>query len=129
MGRGLGGSPPLPEKLACPPMFPPTVLTPKCRFHAVFDHFAQIVPPHQSTPFGKYEWEYEEWDGNAGAENQRENPGNLGGNAENVGNQVGDARNQCGNLSIAIERTCHTNENDKLKDWREVKIISLVSRI
>ena len=42
------GSPPVPEKLACPPMSPPTALTPKCRFchfHAVFGHFAQTVPP------------------------------------------------------------------------------------
>ena len=43
-GGGMGGCPPLPKKLACPP----TVLTQKCRFcnfHAVFGHFAQIVPP------------------------------------------------------------------------------------
>ena len=49
--------PPLPQKLACPPCLPlPTVLTHKCtfcNFHAVFDHFAQIVPPNQSTAFGK----------------------------------------------------------------------------
>ena len=59
---GLGGSSSLPEKLACPPPLMssphvlPTVLTQKCRFynfHAVFGHFPQIVPPHQSTPFGK----------------------------------------------------------------------------
>ena len=46
---GTGGMPsPLPEKLACPSNFPPTVLTQKCRFchfHAVFGHFVQIVPP------------------------------------------------------------------------------------
>ena len=47
-GGGTGGDPPLPEKLACPPPCPPTVLTQKCRFcyfHAVFGHFVQIVPP------------------------------------------------------------------------------------
>ena len=45
---GTGGTPPLPKKLACPPPCPLTVLTQKCQFyhfHAVFDHFAQIVPP------------------------------------------------------------------------------------
>ena len=45
------------------------------------------------------------------------------------GNQGGDARNQGGNLSIAIKITQNSNGNDKLKDWTEVKIISLVSRI
>ena len=40
-----------------------------------------------------------------------------------MGNQGGDAGNQEGNLSIAIERTGNNNGNDKLKDWREVKII------
>ena len=48
-GGGLVGYSSLPEKLTCPPMSPPpTVLTPKCQFcnfHAVFGHFAQIVPP------------------------------------------------------------------------------------
>ena len=45
---GLGGSPPLPEKLACPSPCRPTALTQKyrfCNFHAVFGHFAKIVPP------------------------------------------------------------------------------------
>ena len=46
---------------------------------------------------------------------------------ENVGNQGGDAGNQGGNLSIAVEITW--NGNNKLKDWREVKIKNLVSRI
>ena len=71
--------------------------------------------------------ECEEWDGNGGAENQLGNAGNLGGNTKNVGNQGGDPRNQCGNLSIAVEITSNSNRNDKLKDWREVKIINLVS--
>ena len=53
--------------------------------------------------------------------------GNLGGNTKNVGNQGGDAGNQGGNLSIAVEITWNSNGNDKLKDWREVKIINLVS--
>ena len=39
----------------------------------------------------------------AGARNQRENTGNLDRNAKNVGNQGIDARNQGGNLSIAVE--------------------------
>ena len=52
-----------------------------------------------------------------GAENQR-------GNVENLG---GDAGNQDRDLSIAVEITWNSNINDKLKDWREVKII--VSRI
>ena len=41
-------SPPLPEKMACPPLCPPTVLTQKCQFcnfHAVFGHFVQTAPP------------------------------------------------------------------------------------
>ena len=78
---------------------------------------------------GEEGWECEEWDGNAGAENQCGNSGNLGGNTKNVGNQGSDAGNQGGNLSIAIEITWYRNENDKLKDWRKVKIINLVSRI
>ena len=55
------------------------------------------------------------------------NAGNLGGNAKNVGNQGGDAGNQGRNLSIAVEITWNSNRNYKLKDWREVKIINLVS--
>ena len=62
-------------------------------------------------------------------ENQRENAGNLGGNTKNVGNQGGVAGNQGRNLSIAVEITWNYNGNNKLKDWREVKIINLVSRI
>ena len=44
-------------------------------------------------------------------------------------NQGGDARNQGGNLSIAVEITWNSNGNDKLKVRREVKIINLFSRI
>ena len=55
--------------------------------------------------------------------------GNLGGNTKNVGNQGGDAGNQGGNLSIAVEITWNSNGNDKLKDWKKVKIINLVSCI
>ena len=62
-------------------------------------------------------------------ENQRGKAGNLVGNTKYVGNQGGDARNQGGNLSIVVEIAWNNNENDKLKDWREVKIINLVSRI
>ena len=46
-----------------------------------------------------------------------------------MGNQGGDAGNQGGNLSIAVEITWNSNGKDKLKDWSEVKTISLVSRI
>ena len=46
-----------------------------------------------------------------------------------MGNQGGDARSQGKNLSIAVEITWNSNENDKLKDSRDVKIINLVSRI
>ena len=53
--------------------------------------------------------------------------GNLGGNTKNVGNQGGDAGNQVRSLSIAVEITWNSKGNDKLKDWREVKIINLVS--
>ena len=62
-------------------------------------------------------------------QNQRRNAGNLGKNTKNMRNQGGDAGNQGGNLSIAVEITWNSNGNDKLKDWREVKIINLVSRI
>ena len=68
-------------------------------------------------------------DGNAGAENHRRNAGNLGRNTKNVGNQGDDAGNQGGNLNIAVEIILNSNGNDKLKDWREVKIINLVSCI
>ena len=60
-------------------------------------------------------------------ENQRGNVGNLGRNTKNVGNQGGGAGNQGRNLSIAVETTWNSNGNGKLKDWREVKIINLVS--
>ena len=33
----------------------------------------------------------------------------------------GDAGNQGGTLSIAVEVTWNSNGNDELKDWREVK--------
>ena len=55
--------------------------------------------------------------------------GESGWKYKNMGNQGGDAGNQGGNLSIAVEITWNSNGNDKLKDWREVKIINLVSRI
>ena len=52
-GRGTGGIPLTTQKigLSTPPTLcpPPTVLTQKClfcNFHAVFGHFAQIVPPY-----------------------------------------------------------------------------------
>ena len=48
---------------------------------------------------------------------------------KNVGNQGGDAGNQGGNFSIAVEITWKCNGIDKLKDRQEVKIINLVSRI
>ena len=67
--------------------------------------------------------------GNEGAKNQRGNTESLGRNTKNVENQGGDAGNQGGNLSIVVEITWNSNGNDKLKDWREVKIINLVSCI
>ena len=48
---------------------------------------------------------------------------------KSVVNQNGDAGNQGGNLSITVEITWNSNGNDKLKDWKKVKIINLVSRI
>ena len=50
-------------------------------------------------------------------------------NTKNVGNQGGDEGNQGRNLSIALEITWNSNGNDKLKDWREVKILNVVSHI
>ena len=44
-------------------------------------------------------------------------------------NQGGDTGNQGGNLSITVKITWNSNENDKFKDWKKVKIINLVSRI
>ena len=72
--------------------------------------------------------ECEKGDGNVGAENHRGNAGNLSGNTK-CGNQGSDAGNQGRNLSIAVEITWNSNENDKLKDWREVRIINLLSCI
>ena len=60
-------------------------------------------------------WECKEWDGNAAAENQRGNAANLGWNTKNVANQGGDAENQGGNLSIAVEITWNSNENENWK--------------
>ena len=54
--------------------------------------------------------------------------GESGRKYKNMGNQGGNAGNQGGNLSIAVEITWNSNGNDKLKDWREVKI-NLVSRV
>ena len=45
----------------------------------------------------------EEWNGNVG--NQCGYARNLGGNPENMVSQWGDAGNQGGNLSIAVELT------------------------
>ena len=53
--------------------------------------------------------------------------GNLGGNRENMESSGGNPGNQGRSLSIAVEITWNSNGNDKLKDWREVKIINLVS--
>ena len=47
---------------------------------------------------------------------------------KNVENQGSDAGSQGGNISIAVEITWNSNRNDKLKDWREVRIINLLSR-
>ena len=53
-----------------------------------------------------------------------------------MGNQRGNAGNQGGNLSIAVKLRENSNGNEKLKKWREVKMIKnehickhLVSRI
>ena len=64
--------------------------------------------------------------GNEGAKNQRGNTESLGRNTKNVENQVGDAGNQGGNLSIVVEITWNSNGNDKGKDWREVIIIIIL---
>ena len=48
---------------------------------------------------------------------------NLGGNAENAGNQSSDVDNQDGKLGIAVEMKQESNGKDKFKAWREVKII------
>ena len=43
---------------------------------------------------------------------------------DDTGNQDDDTGNQGGNLSIAVEITWNSNENDKFKDWIKVKIIN-----
>ena len=47
----------------------------------------------------------------------------MRGYTENAENLCGDAGNQGGNLGIAVEMAQTSNANDKLKEWREVKII------
>ena len=44
---------------------------------------------------------------------------NLGGNAENTGNEGGDVQNHGGNLGIAVEVKWESNGNDKFKEWRK----------
>ena len=46
-----------------------------------------------------------------------------------MGNQGRNAGNQGRNVSVAVEITWNGNGNDKFKDWREVRIINLLSRI
>ena len=41
-----------------------------------------------------------------------------------MGNKGRNAGNQDGNLTIAVEITWNSNGNDKLKDWKEVRIIN-----
>ena len=55
--------------------------------------------------------------------NQRGQAGNVGKNAKIVGNLGDDAGNEGGNLSIAVEMIQNSNENNKFKEWREVKIV------
>ena len=43
-----------------------------------------------------------------------------------VENQGGDAENQGENVSIAVEMTQKSNENDKFKEWREEKMSTFV---
>ena len=50
-------------------------------------------------------------------------------NTKNVVNQGGDTGNQGGNVNMTVEITWNSNRNYKLKDWKKVKIINLVSRI
>ena len=38
-------------------------------------------------------------------------------------NQCGDTKNQDGNLSIAVEMTQNSSGNEKLKEWRDVKML------
>ena len=56
-------------------------------------------------------------------ENQRGYAGNLGGNAENAQNHYEEASKLGKNVGIAVEITWNSSGNDKLKAWREVKII------
>lgn len=58
-----------------------------------------------------------------GTRNQDRYAGNLGGNVENSENQFDGAGNQGGNLATAVKMTQNNSENDKLKEWRKVKII------
>ena len=58
-----------------------------------------------------------------GTRNQDGYTGNLGGNMENGENQCYGAGNQGGNLGRAVKMTQNNSENDKLKEWRKVKII------
>ena len=46
-----------------------------------------------------------------------------------MGKQDGDAGNQGESLSMSVEISWNINGNDKLKEWREFKIINLVSHI
>ena len=62
--------------------------------------------------------EWDKWNGNVG--NHRRYSVNLCGNAENA---YGDAWNQGRNLSTAVEMTQKSSGNDKLKEWRELKMI------
>ena len=66
------------------------------------------------------------WGENASAGNLRGNAGNLSRNVKIVENQGGDAENQGENLSIAVEMTQKSNENDKFKEWREEKMSTFV---
>ena len=45
---------------------------------------------------------------------------------KNVGNQGGNAGNQGGNLSITVEMRYNSNENDNIKDWREIVFLFLL---
>ena len=47
---------------------------------------------------------------------------NLCGNGKNEGNLGGEVENQGGNLGIAVEMKKESNGNDKFRDWREVRI-------
>ena len=54
-GGRLRGDPPTTRKIGLSPHATPIVLTQKCRFcnfHAVFGHFAQIVPPTSRPQLG-----------------------------------------------------------------------------